>query len=251
MVVALEINEQAGNTWLTSEDMAQVLGVTVRTVRNMVSRGELERKRMQGRVYVRHVESFSPVQSVAPVAEHRGDVLAHPAVVEMVTTLQQQLLSASQDFANRLQALNDNLLDERVEKERSNAEVARLSAANQTILRDLDSERAKYRTELSSQVRRHNTELTRAVANAATEKSDAKRRFRSSLMTVIFFALALSGISFALGAGLETEFIIDVQRLQIWKSGSAVDPAGWTFWISTGLLTVGGLFSLGRLMKSR
>jgi len=251
MVVALEINEQAGNTWLTSEDMAQVLGVTVRTVRNMVSRGELERKRMQGRVYVRHVESISPVQAVATVAEHQGDVLTHPAVVEMVTTLQQQLLNASQDFANRLQDLNDNLLEERVEKERSNAEVARLSVANQAILRDLDSERATYRTELSSQVRRHNTELTRAVANAATEKSDAKRRFRSSLMAVIFFSLALGGLSFAMGAGMENELIIDVQRLQIWDSGSAADPAGWTFWISTGLLTLGGLFSLGRLLKAR
>ena len=197
MVVALEMKEESGNTWLTSEDMARVLGVTVRTVRNMVSREELERKRMHGRVYVRHLQTMSPVQSVSPVSEVPGDALAHPAVVEMVTTLQQQLLSASQDFADRLQDLNDNLLVERVEKERSNAEVSRLSVANQSILRELDSERATYRSELSNQVRRHNTDLTRAVANAATEKSDAKRRFRMSFLSIVFFAMALCGVSFS------------------------------------------------------
>ena len=177
--------------------------------------------------------------------------MAHPAVVEMVTTLQQQLLSASQDFADRLQDLNDHLLAERVEKERSNAEVSRLSVANQSILRELDSERATYRSELSNQVRRHNTDLTRAVANAATEKSDAKRRFRMGFTSIIFFALALCAVSFALGARLEHEVIVDVRRLQVWNTQSAMDPAGWTFWASTGLLTFGGLFSMVRLFKAR
>jgi len=239
MVVALDLRDENENSWLTSEDMAELLGVTVRTVRNMVARNELERKRMNGRVYVRHVEApqtaaVAPVQAVEP--------MSHPAVVEMVTTLQKQLLRASQDFADRLQTLNDGLLQEKVAKERSMAQVAQLEAANQNVLRDLEMERATYRAEMANQIRRHNTELTRAVANAATEKSDAKRRFRYGIWSMLLLALAGFAVAFAVGANLESSLIVDARRLQFWTVKGGMDPASWVFWGS--VVSVCGLAGL-------
>jgi excisionase family DNA binding protein len=246
MVVALDIRNENENTWLTSEDMAEVLGVTVRTVRNMVSRQELERKRMNGRVYVRHIENQKPTAVVAVAPQ---EPMSHPAVVEMVTTLQQQLLRASQDFADRLQTLNDGLLHEKVEKERSLAEVSRLHGANQTVLRELEMERATYRSEMANQIRRHNTELTRAVANAATEKSDAKRKFKHLMWSMGLLAAAGLAISFAVGANLESSLVVDARRLQFWTNKGMSDPASWAFWGCTGLVLAGCVTTLTRIFR--
>lgn len=247
MVVAIEIKSHEERAWQTSEEMADTLGVTVRTVRNMVARGEMDRKRLNGRVYVKRTTAVAAHSWSGET--QRVEPMAHPAVVEMVTTLQQQLLVASQDFADRLQNLNDGLIHEKVEKERYLGEVSRLEAANQNVVRDLESERVIYRSEMSNQLRRHNTELTRAVANAATEKSDAKRRFRFTMWSLTSFAAALLVFAFALGASLENMLVLDASRLHFWTASGASDPAGWILMGVVGFASTAGLISWIRKIR--
>ena len=258
MVAAVNFNREQEETWLASDEMAKLLGVTVRTIRNMVSRGELERKRMNGKVYVRHpqktdTEPARSLQAAPELSSHEAslDVFSHPAVVEMVTTLQSQLLRGSQEFAARIQNLNNTLLDERVAKERALAEVGRLSVANQSLQRDLEGERRTVRSEMSNQVRKHNTELTRAVANAATEKAEYRRRIRVGMASMALFFTSLIGLAFGLGALLEGALVIDAARLQFWTAKGSMDPAAWAFWGVTGALFLGGIGWLARLIVRR
>ncbi len=242
VAAAVEQNTNEEMAWKTSEEMASCLGVTVRTIRNMVARGELDRKRLHGRVYVR--ETQSPIQEVTHLT--RVEPLADPAVVEMVTTLQQQLIRASQDFADRIQSLNDNLTEQKVAKERYMAKVSELETAADNTGRGMDQERITYRTEMAKQIRRHNTEMTRVVANSATERAQEKGRFKATVWGGLLLAVSLMGVAFLLGATLEDAKVIDATRLHLWAQGPNLDPAGLIFTGVVACLSMVGIWGFLR-----
>ena len=104
---------------------------------------------------------------------------------------------------------------------------------------------------MSNQVRKHNTELTRAVANAATEKAEYRRRIRFGMASMALFFTSLIGLAFGLGALLEGALVIDAARLQFWTAKGSMDPAAWAFWGVTGALFLGGIGWLARLIVRR
>jgi len=141
--------EWTGNKWFPSEikwmrpdTMARKMGVTVRTIRNMVQRGQLEKRRENGKVWVRicTYDDEPQTQPTAPSAQAvpapptlhgvqmiRKDLLsqndAEPAAAEenpenmsgVMTEMQKELAS----LRKQTQELNEKVLQISLAKERT------------------------------------------------------------------------------------------------------------------------------------
>ena len=128
------------NRWLRPDTMARKMGVTVRTIRNMVQRGQLERRREKGKVWVRinnfddevaspkaepkgvqALRSIPKEQDQAPVQTEPKQIHDHPqntqipaTFLEMFKEMQQELKSLREETVN----LKSELLNSQMEKQR-------------------------------------------------------------------------------------------------------------------------------------
>lgn len=155
------------SAWHRPEALAEAFGVSIRTVRAMAVRGELERRRVPGgRVYYRRSDAV--VDSGRPAAED-------PEAAPLVDWLKTEITHVRQAHAEDVADLRDRLAAAAVAVERQRAE-----AAEARLLADVaarDAERAQDAAEaLRAQLSTERLRRRAAERYAATPWWQVKRR---------------------------------------------------------------------------
>ena len=102
------------HAWQRPELLAELLGVNERTIRKLASRGEVERLRVNGRVYYRQTRP-------QPDAEHRDEGPERAEHGPELHELRLALVALQRDYAATVERLRDELLEARVATERTDA----------------------------------------------------------------------------------------------------------------------------------
>jgi len=133
------------DAWQRPDLMAQRLSVTVRTVRSMVSRGELERLEAGGRVYVRRppggasegerIREDGSTGSGWKEADNEG---ADPHLPALVERLQTTLIEVTREHAATVAELHSQVRAEAAEASRIRVEAAESRLLAEVATRDAE-----------------------------------------------------------------------------------------------------------------
>lgn len=180
-----DVDPGTDDAWQRPGIMSQRLSVTVRTVRAMVSRGQLERLEAGGRVYVRRAPGGAAkddrIREDGSTGSGWKDPLqtgVDPQLPALVERLQTTLIEVTREHAATVERLHDQARAEAAEASRIRSDAVEARLLADVAVRDLETVRLQLATE------RHRRRAAELYAITPWWKRRRRHELRAELTAV-------------------------------------------------------------------